>query len=297
MTDSALLAIGLPIALAIIMFGLGLSLTVRDFVRVARWPKAAILALACQLFILPAVCFGLVLLFDLPTNLAVGMMLLAAAPGGTTANLFSFLAGGDVALNVTLTAINTVLAVVTIPVVVNLSALYFAGESSDLRLPPGEVIPIIAIVLVPIAIGMFVRSRAASFAERMQRPVKIGSAVVLALVIIAALVESWDVFTENVLRLGSLSLVLCTLMLAVGYFVPRLAKVGYKQSIASAMEVGVQNATLAITVALSLMQQFEVAISPAIYGVMMFVPATVLAYVMSRRKDVETKPDAVATVP
>lgn len=294
MQDSALLTTGLPIALAIIMFGLGLSLTVQDFVRVARWPKAAVLALACQLFILPALAFVLVLLFDLPATLAVGMMLLAAAPGGTTANLFSFLAGGDVALNVTLTAINTVLAVVTIPVVVNLSALYFAGESSDLRLPPGEVVPIIAIVLVPIVLGMIVRSRYTGFAERMQRPVKIGSALVLAFVVVAALADQWDVFTDNVLRLGSLSLVLCTLMLAVGYFVPRLAKVSYQQSIASAMEVGVQNATLAITVALSLMQQFEVAISPAIYGVMMFLPASALAYVMSKRKDIESTPDAVA---
>ncbi|MQA63163.1 MAG: bile acid:sodium symporter family protein [Actinophytocola sp.] len=295
MQDSVLLTTGLPIALAIIMFGLGLALTTQDFVRVARWPKAALLALACQLFILPAVCFGLVVLFDLPATLAVGMMLLAAAPGGTTANLFSFLAGGDVALNVTLTAINTVLAVVTIPVVVNLSALYFAGESSDLRLPPGEVIPIVAIVLVPIAIGMIVRSRFHDFAERMQRPVKIGSALVLALVVIAALVDQWDVFTENVLRLGSLSLILCTAMLAVGYYVPRLAKVSYRQSIASAMEVGVQNATLAITVALSLMQQFEVGVSPAIYGVMMFLPATVLAYVMSKRQQTETTPDVAAT--
>lgn len=295
MTDSALLTIGLPIALAIIMFGLGLSLTLQDFVRVARWPKAALLALACQLFVLPALCFGLVLLFDLPPNLAVGMMLLAAAPGGTTANLFSYLAGGDVALNVTLTAINTVLAVVTIPVVVNLSALYFAGESSELRLPPGQVVPIIAIVLVPIVIGMAVRSRFSAFAERMQRPVKLGSIAVLALVIVAALIESWDVFTENVLRLGSLSLILCTLALAVGYYVPRLAKVGYRQSIASAMEVGVQNATLAITVALSLMQQFEVGISPAIYGVMMFVPATVVAYALSKREHPETTPDAVTS--
>lgn len=294
MQDSVLLTTGLPIALAIIMFGLGLSLTVQDFVRVARWPKAAVLALACQLFILPALCFGLVLLFGLPATLAVGMMLLAAAPGGTTANLFSYLAGGDVALNVTLTAINTVLAVITIPVVVNLSALYFAGESSDLRLPPGEVIPIIAIVLVPIVIGMIVRSRFIGFAERMQRPVKIGSALVLAFVVVAALVDQWDVFTANVLRLGSLSLVLCTLMLAVGFYVPRLAKVDYRQSIASAMEVGVQNATLAITVALSLMRQFEVGISPAIYGVMMFLPASVLAYVMSKRKHIEPTPDAVA---
>ena len=120
--DSPLTLIGLPIALGIIMLGLGLGLTVEDFRRVARHPKAAVIALVCQVVLLPAVCFGLVLAFDLAPELAVGMMLLAASPGGTTANLYSHLFGGHVALNITLTAINSVLAVVTLPIVVNLSA-------------------------------------------------------------------------------------------------------------------------------------------------------------------------------
>src|SRR5215203_1432379 len=115
--DSALTLIGLPIALGIIMLGLGLGLTLEDFRRIGRYPKAAVLALLCQVLLLPAICFGLVLAFGLPPELAVGMMLLAASPGGTTANLFSHLFGGHVALNVTLTAINSVLAVLTLPVV------------------------------------------------------------------------------------------------------------------------------------------------------------------------------------
>ena len=111
--DSALTTVGLPLALAIIMFGLGLDLTVADFKRVGRAPKAVAVALACQIVLLPAICFGLVVLFDLPALLGIGMLLLAASPGGTTANLFSHLFRGDVALNVTLTAINSVLAAVT----------------------------------------------------------------------------------------------------------------------------------------------------------------------------------------
>src|SRR5688572_16671687 len=122
---SALTTVALPLALALVMFGLGLSLTPADFARVGRQPKAVVMALALQLLVLPAVCFGLVLAFDLPPLLAVGMLLLAASPGGTTANLFSHLFRGDVALNITLTAVNSLVAVVTLPLITNLAIAYF----------------------------------------------------------------------------------------------------------------------------------------------------------------------------
>lgn len=205
------------------------------------------------------------------------------SPRRTVANLFSYLARGDVALNVTLTAINTLLAVVTIPIVVNLSARYFAGESGNLGLPPSQVLPIIAIVIVPIGIGMVVRSRRPRFAERMTRPVQIGSMLVLALVVVAAIVQAWDVLLAHITVLGSLSLVLSTIMLGAGYGVPRLFRVNRSQSIASAMEVGLQNAALAITIALSLMNRADVAVSAAVYGVVMFLPATAAAYLLARR--------------
>ena len=123
--DSALSTVGLPIALAIIMFGLGLDLTVADFRRVGKHPKAVLVALACQLLLLPAVCFGLVVLFDLPPLLGIGMMLLAASPGGTSANLFSHLFRGDVALNITLTAVNSIISIVTLPVITSIAIAYY----------------------------------------------------------------------------------------------------------------------------------------------------------------------------
>ena len=132
--DSALTTVGLPLALAIIMFGLGLDLTVADFKRVGRAPKAVAVALACQIVLLPAVCFGLVVLFDLPALLGIGMLLLAASPGGTTANLFSHLFKGDVALNITLTAINTVIAVVTMPLITGLAIAYY-DRQDDVTMP------------------------------------------------------------------------------------------------------------------------------------------------------------------
>lgn len=291
--DSPVITAGLPIALAIIMFGLGLTLSVADFVRVGRSPKAAVIALACQTLLLPAICFGLVIAVNLDPLLALGMMLLAASPGGTTANLFSHLAGGDVALNITLTAINSVLAVITIPVVVNASATYFLGSSTDIGLPGDKVLAVIAIVLVPVAIGMFVRHRFRDFAAKMERPVKIGSAVVLALVIVVALAGAWDVFLDNVVAVGTVSLVLCTLSLLIGYWVPRLAGVSRSQSIASGMEVGVHNATLAITIAVTVLGNTELSVAPAMYGLLMFFPAAAAGVILARR----SRPAAAALDP
>src|SRR5215204_5950990 len=149
--DSALTAVFLPAALGIVMLGLGLGLTTADFNRVVDYPGAVFAALACQVVVLPLVCFGLVLAFDLPPLLAVGMMLLAASPGGTTANLYSHLFGGDVALNITLTAINSVLAVFTLPIIVNVSLAYFVGGADTLGLQVSKVAQVFAIVLVPVA--------------------------------------------------------------------------------------------------------------------------------------------------
>ena len=288
--DSPAINVGLPVALAIIMFGLGLTLTVADFVRVAKAPKATILALACQTLLLPAICFGLVIAVNLDPLLAVGMMLLAASPGGTTANLFSHLAGGDVALNITLTAINSVLSVITIPLVVNASAAYFLESSTDIGLPVDKVLAVIAIVLVPVAIGMYIRSRAPDFAQRMERPVKIGSAVVLLAVIVVALAGAWDVFLDNVVAVGTVSVILCTLSLIIGYWVPRLAGVDRAQSIASSFEVGVHNATLAITIAITVLDNTELSVAPAMYGLLMFFPAAIAGFLFARRSDPAAAP-------
>src|SRR5919112_2922716 len=167
--DSALTTVGLPLALAIIMFGLGLDLTIGDFKRVGRAPKAVAVALACQILLLPAICFGLVVLFDLPALLGIGMLLLAASPGGTTANLFSHLFKGDVALNITLTAVNSVISVVTLPIVTGIAIAYY-DRGDDVSVPFGEVVKVFAIILVPVAIGMFVRARNGGVAARVDRP-------------------------------------------------------------------------------------------------------------------------------
>jgi bile acid:Na+ symporter, BASS family len=272
----------LPLALGLVMFGLGLTLTVADFARVAKYPKAAVIALTCQVIILPAICLGLVLAFGLKGVLAVGMMLLVASPGGTSANLFSHLAGGDVALNITLTAINSVLAVFTLPLVVGLSMAHFMADSAEVGLQPAKFVQVFAIVLVPVAIGMWVRSRYEAWALRMNNPVRIASVVVLVLVIVAAIATGFRQLVDNIATLGPVALLLSILSLTVGYFVPKAFKVERDQAIASAMEIGIHNATIAITLALTVLNDEAMAIPAAVYGVLMYLPAAVAARLLSR---------------
>ncbi|MEV6692280.1 bile acid:sodium symporter family protein [Micromonospora sp. NPDC051196] len=282
--DSALTLIGLPIALGVIMLGLGLGLTVADFRRVAQHPKAAVIALACQVLLLPVLCLGLVIAFDLPPELAVGMMLLAASPGGTTANLYSHLFGGHVALNITLTAINSVLAVFTLPIVVNLSAAYFLGDARSIGLQFDKVLQVFAIVLVPVAIGMLVRAWLPRIAERLNRPVRILSVVVLVAVIAGAVIGERDNLADYFVSVGLAVLAFNLLSLAIGYGVPRLAGIDHGAAKAAGFEIGIHNSTLAITIALSpaLLNSSQMAIPAAVYGVVMFFTAAAFGYLVNR---------------
>ncbi|MEW2429474.1 bile acid:sodium symporter family protein [Micromonospora sp. NPDC047644] len=282
--DSALTLIGLPVALGIIMLGLGLGLTMADFRRVAQHPRAAVIALVCQVLVLPAICFCLVLAFDLAPELAVGMMLLAASPGGTTANLYSHLFGGHVALNITLTAINSVLAVFTLPILVNLSAAYFLPDGRSIGLQFDKVLQVFAIVLVPVAIGMLIRARVPQVAERLNRPVRIFSVVVLVAVIAGAVLGDRENIADYFVSVGLAVLAFNLLSLAIGYGVPRLAGVDRSAATAAGFEIGIHNSTLAITIALSpaLLNSTQMAIPGAVYGIVMFFTAAAFGYLVNR---------------
>lgn len=293
---SALTTIGLPVALGIIMFGLGLSLTVGDFARVGKHPKAVLIALACQIFLLPAVCFGLVLAFGLPPILAVGMMLLAASPGGTTANLYSHLFRGDVALNITLTAINSVIAVVTLPIITNLAIAYFIPSDPTLGLQFEEVAKVFLYVLVPVALGMVIRRWKPGFADSMDKPVRIASVIILVVVIAGAVATNWQILVDNVGSLAVITVLFCILSLTVGYYVPRLFGVRRAQSIASGFEIGIHNSTLAIVIAQTVFGSLDYALPAAVYGVLMFFVAAAFGFIVLKRvaaKD-EAEAEAVA---
>lgn len=280
--DSALTTIGLPIALAIIMLGLGLDLTSNDFRRVTRHPRAVAVALGCQLVLLPAVCFGLIVLLDLPPLLGIGMMLLAASPGGTSANLFSHLFHGDVALNISLTALNSIIALFTLPLVTGLAIGYY-DRGDDVSLPFGEVVQIFAIVLIPVAIGMAIRARAAGFAGRMERPVRIGSAIILAVLVLGILVDQRENVGEYFADVGLAAALFCAASLLIGYYVPKAFGIDEDQAVASSMEIGVHNATLAIFVAVEVLDETEISIPAAVYSLFMFLFASVWGSYVSRR--------------
>lgn len=281
--DSALTTIGLPIALAIVMFGLGLDLTPRDFGRVGREPKAVVVALLCQLVLMPVIAFGLVLAFGLPGLLGVGMMLLAASPGGTTANLFSHLFRGDVALNLTLTAINSLLALVTLPLVTNLTISYF-DLGATVSLPMTEVVRVFALILVPVGIGMLVRRGRPAFATAMDRPVRALSAVILAALVVAILVDERENVGDYFADVGLVTATFCALSLVLGYVIPRAAGVSEAQAIASSFEIGVHNATLAIFVAIEVLEQTEASVPAAVYSIFMFAFAAAWGWLLQRRR-------------
>lgn len=284
MQQSVATTILLPVALGIIMLGLGLSLTLEDFKRVAKYPKAMTIALVSQMAILPLMCFFLVIGFDLDPVLGVGLMLLAASPGGATANLYSHLSNGDVALNITLTAVNSVLTLFTLPLIVNFSLGYFLSSDQYVPMQFAKVAEVFAIVLVPVSIGMMIKGAAPGFAARMDRPVKAMSAAILILIIVSVVIREKQVLVDNFGTLGLPVLLFNVLSMAVGYYLPLWLNVGKKQAIAIGMEIGIHNGTLAIFIALSVLNNSAMSVPPAIYSLLMFFTAAAFGFLVNTGK-------------
>lgn len=263
----------LPLSLGIIMLGMGLSLVPMDFKRVILFPKAAAIGFVNQILVLPLVGFILVLLFGLQNlHLAVGIMVLAACPGGPTSNLISHISKGDTALSISLTAISSMVAVITIPLIINLSLSYFLQQGEYVPLPVFEtILKLTLITLLPVALGMFIRSRARKFADRMEKPVKIVSGILLFLIIFAAINTNRDIFVSSFRDVGAIALSLNVVMLLVGYLSARFFRLNLAQSVTISVESGIQNGTLGIMIASTLLHNDVMAISPAIYSLIMFL--------------------------
>lgn len=274
----------LAFALGIVMLGLGLSLTLADFKRVVTFPKPVIIGLACQMLVLPVVCFAIASGFALPPELAVGLMLLAASPGGATANLFSHLANGDVALNVTLTAVNSVLSLLTLPFIVNFAMESFMGAGRYIPMQPSKIVQVFAIVLVPVAIGMTIRAKKPDFAQRSAKPVRILSALVLLVVVAGAVANERAHIGEYFQQVGLAALAFNLASMAVGYLVPRALRITERQAIAIGMEIGIHNGTLAIAIAgPTVLNNATMAIPPAIYSLIMFFTAAAFGWAVAKR--------------
>ena len=280
--DSGLITLFLPIALAIVMAGLGLELTLKDFARVTKHPKAVIIALFCQLVLLVGIAFLICKLLALPPLLAVGLMLLAASPGGSTANLFSYLYKGDIALNISLTAINALVAALFLPFIVNFSILHFMNEGQQLGLQFSKILQVFLIILVPVAIGMLVRHFAPHIAEKLNRPVRIFAIVFLLIIIAGAIFTERENLLAYLGQIGFATALFCAISLAVGYFVPRLFGISSYQARACAFEIGIHNSTLAMTIALTVMASTTIAMPAAVYSIFMYIFATIFGILITR---------------
>lgn len=288
MESSFLSLVLLPLALAIIMMGLGLSLTIDDFKRVVVYPKAVIIGLICQMLVLPTICFFIAKGFGLAPELAVGLMLLSAAPGGPTANLYSHIAKGDVALNISLTAINSIISLFTIPLIVNFAIASFLQTDQVVPIQFKKVIEVCIIVLLPVSIGMLLRSKASRLAAQLEKPVKIASAIFLVLVIILTVLKERKHISQDFQQVGMAALLLNVLSMGVGYFIPRLFNLGKKQAIAIGMEIGIHNGTLAIYIALSVIGNSVMSVPPVIYSLIMFLTAALFGFLVNMRSGKET---------
>jgi len=266
-------------ALFIIMLGMGLSLVASDFKRILRYPKAMMIGLTNQLIILPLVGFLLASVLSLKPEIAIGIMILVACPGGATSNLISHLAKGDIALSVTLTAFSSLITIITIPFIINFSILYFLEQEQVIRLDVVKtIIQIFVITIIPIGIGMIIRKYNEPFALKMAKPVRIASAIVLAVIIIGLLIKEHENFISYFKEAGVAALLLNIVTMTIGYYSARLLKVQTKQAISIAIESGIQNGTLAISIAIVLLGNPSFAIAPAVYSLLMFFTGGIAVY-------------------
>ncbi len=282
--NMGIITVLLPLALAIIMIGLGLELTLNDFKRVSKHPKAVLIALFCQLVILVGVAFLLCKVLSLPALLAVGLMLLAASPGGSTANLFSYLFKGDIALNISLTAINSVVAAITLPLIMNFSILHFMQENQQITLPLSKIVQVFAIIIVPVGIGMLIRHYAPKLTEKLNKPLRIFAIVFLIAIIALAIFAERQTIATYLTQVGLATAIFCACSLAIGYFVPRLLGISSTQARACAFEIGIHNSTLAMTIALTVMANTTIAMPAAVYSIFMYIFAAAFGFMITRTK-------------
>ncbi len=271
MESSPLISIGLPVSLFIIMVGIGLTLTLRDFGQVTRNPRSIVVGTVAQILLMPLVAFGIAATLGLAPALAVGLVIIAACPGGTTSNLFVLLARGHIALSILLTVSASLITIVTLPFFTNYALQMYFGEAANISLPVGKTIAmLVVIVLLPVSIGMFIRTRAPAAAQKAEGIVSIFGGIVLLLLIIALLWGSRDRLPELLSQAGPAAFLLNLFGIAIGLGVSRLVGLSQKESLAIAVELGIKNGTIALMVALTLLESSEMSIPAVVYSVLMY---------------------------
>ena len=274
---------GIPWVLRLVMIGLGLSLTVQDFMRIVLMPKAVTIGLVAQLLALPATAFGLSLLFGVPPEIAVGLVILAACPSGVTANAYSFAARADVPLCVTLSALTSVITVFSIPFLVDFALSLFMAQGQMARLPVGNMfLSLVTYTLLPLSIGMMIRSRYALFAKAAVEPIRKVVLYLMIFVLLLGIVSSYETVLQHLASAGAVVVTMNLLTMGLGYGLARFFKLGIAQVVTITFEVGVQNLALAFAITFTILRRPELAVAPLIYAVVM--PATALGFVVVARR-------------
>lgn len=274
-----------PVGLVLVMFGMGLSLSLDDFRRVFEFPKAALLGIIGQLLLLPALAFALTAVVNMPRDIAVGLIIIAACPGGVASNAIVYAARADVALSVTLTALNSTVTVFSIPFVVSLGLMMHMGDSG--KVPDMPILQtmgrLFSITVLPISIGMLVRARWRHLADRLGDTFRVASIVILVVIVVGVIGMQVDTFVASLRYSGPYALLLNLLAMGVGYGLARFYKLDNAQQSTIAIEIGLQNGTLAVLVALTLLEMKEMAVTPSVYAAVMLITGGLFAWWMSSR--------------
>ena len=270
----------LPISLAIIMFGMGLTLVVNDFTRLFTYPKDIIIGLCNQLVFLPLIGFLIILLFDLNSSMAIGIMILSLCPGGPTSNLITQVARGNIGLSVTLTALASLITVFTIPIILSKAITYFTGETGIvIELPILQtMIQILVITVIPVSIGMLIRKKNEAFAARMERPMRIASTVLFIIIFLLVMFANKDLIVQAMKEVGLATLLLNLSTMALGYLTAKVFGIKGKSQISITIESGIQNGTLAFVIATTILNNVEMGLPTGAYSIWMFITGGILMW-------------------
>ena len=272
-----------PIALALLMLGLGLGLTIPDFQRVAKQPKDFFVGFVCQVILLPIIALTLIIIFQTPIELALGVMIIAAAPGGVTSNVLTKFANGDVALSVTLTAIVSLLSIISVPFIVLQSAdfLNISYLTKDISMISISL-KMFFVVTIPVIVGMIIRKLASNFIIKSGLIIQRTSIVLFVLVFVAIYIEEWDNIVSFIVRAGTVTFTLNIIMMVVGFYVAKFFATGIAQRRCISLECGLQNGTLAVFVSSQIFTDKVYMVPSAAYALSMM--ATSIIFVLILRK-------------
>ena len=270
----------LPISLSIIMFGMGLTLVINDFGRLLIYPKEVIIGLFNQLIFLPLIGFLIILLFDLNSSMAIGIMILSLCPGGPTSNLITQVARGNIGLSVTLTALASLITVFTIPIILSEAITYFSGETDVvIELPVLQtMLQILIITVIPVSIGMVIRKKNEDFALRMERPMRIASTVLFIIIFLLVMIANKDLIVEAMKEVGLATLLLNLSTMALGYMTAKVFGIKGKSQISITIESGIQNGTLAFVIATTILNNVEMGLPTGAYSIWMFITGGILMW-------------------